>query len=187
MSQPPPSSTSFAANITPTYWSASQLLADHEHRTGASDTKHSNHDHPHYCLTDPEYGHHVHPSDHLYDQYYPAHHDYRNTNHYHNLVVNDEFGDYGSDLVDEVLEVNTSNCKSDLNISSETSSTLPMIGIHDRVAVLDIRGTDSPVPDTRVGDSQVTGIGGGDSQVTDIRGGDCGAKAREIQRNVTQV
>eukprot|EP00090_Calanus_glacialis_P046038 TRINITY_DN8846_c0_g1_i15.p1 TRINITY_DN8846_c0_g1~~TRINITY_DN8846_c0_g1_i15.p1 ORF type:complete len:761 (-),score=183.82 TRINITY_DN8846_c0_g1_i15:95-2296(-) len=173
MSHPPPSSTSFAANITPTYWSASQLLADHEHRTGVSDTNHSNHDHPHYYVTDPEYEHHVHPSDHLYDQYYPVHHHHRNTNHYHNHVVNDEqFGDYGSDLVDEVLEVNTSNCKSDLNISSETSSTLPMIGISDRVSG---------------GDSQVTGIGGGDSQVTDIRGGDSEAQAREIQRNVTQV
>ena len=30
----PPSSTSFAANLTPTYWSASQLLSHHEKRTG---------------------------------------------------------------------------------------------------------------------------------------------------------
>ena len=32
---------SFAANLTPTYWSASQLLAEHEHRTGTLPRKSS--------------------------------------------------------------------------------------------------------------------------------------------------
>ena len=141
MSHPPPSSTSFAANITPTYWSASQLLSDHEHRTGASDPEQNNPDHPHYYVTDPDYGQHVHPSDHLYGQYYLEHLDHRNTNNYHNHVENEEqFDDYDSDLVDEVLEVNTSTCKSDLNMSGETSSTLPMIGTSEQGSVKALRG-----------------------------------------------
>ena len=76
---------------------------------------------------------HVHPSDHFYHQYYPLHHqghahDLRNTYNYHNQTVNDEqFGDYGSDLVDEVLEVNTTKCSDDLNMSDESSSTLLII------------------------------------------------------------
>ena len=36
---PPPSSTSFANNITPTYWSASQLLSEHEQRTKSLERK----------------------------------------------------------------------------------------------------------------------------------------------------
>ena len=133
MSHPPPSSTSFANNITPTYWSASQLLTEHEHRISASPADHNNHNHPLYYVTSPEHVDHVHPSDHLYHQYYPVHHqghahDLRNTYNYHNQTVNDEqFGDYGSDLVDEVLEVNTTKSKSDLNISDASSSTLLMI------------------------------------------------------------
>ena len=53
---PAPSTTSFANNITPTYWSASQLLADHEHRNKVQ----SHHHHHHH-------GHHYH-------QYLPVHH-----------------------------------------------------------------------------------------------------------------
>jgi hypothetical protein len=39
MAKPPPSSTSFANNITPTYWSASQLLSEHEQRTKSLERK----------------------------------------------------------------------------------------------------------------------------------------------------
>ena len=98
MSKPLPSSTSFGANITPTYWSASQILGHSEGRAGYSDNQVDYHEHHHH------------------DQHYA----YPNHNHF----VDD---DYGSDLVDEVLEVSTSESKCDLNISDETSSTLPML------------------------------------------------------------
>ena len=42
------------------------------------------------------------------------------------------------DLRDEALEVNTSKSKSDLNISYEASSTLPMIGTSDQGSVTDL-------------------------------------------------
>jgi hypothetical protein len=102
MVKPLPSSTSFAANITPTYWSASQIL-------GHQDLKHNDHG---YNVTGQEYGHHVHPDQHVHhplNTYYTDDDDH-----------DDHYVNYGSDLVDEALEVNTSNYKSD-----ETSSTLP--------------------------------------------------------------
>ena len=43
MAKPPPSNTSFANNLTPTYWSASQLLTEHEHRTGTLPRKPKDH------------------------------------------------------------------------------------------------------------------------------------------------
>merc|ERR1719320_1494121 len=104
MSKPIPSSTSFGANITPTYWSASQILG----HTGYSDHQGTGHGHHHHHAGDP------------HDQYYT----YNNHNH---SLDDEHIDDYESDLVDEVLEVSTSECKSDLNISDETSSTLPML------------------------------------------------------------
>ena len=93
-----PSSTSFANNITPTYWSASQLLADHEHRK--RDLPSSNH---------PHHGHHYH-------QYYPVHH---HTSHY---------DDHESDILeDNNNEHNTSDQSSStivmLNTSLSSSNT----------------------------------------------------------------
>ena len=111
LSQPLPGS----ADVTPTYWSASQLLADHENRTGGR------HQHYHH---QPDHLHHLHP---------PHNHGHLHqisNNSEEHYFDNDEYvDDYGSDLVDEVLEVSTSECKSDLNISDETSSTLPMLGM----------------------------------------------------------
>ena len=75
----------------------------------------------------------MHPSDHLYHLYNSLHHhghlhEDSYIYNYHNDVGDDEdLGDYDSDLVDEVLEVNTSKSKSDLNMSDETSSTLPLV------------------------------------------------------------
>ena len=93
-----PSSTSFANNITPTYWSASQLLADHEHR------KRDNHSH-----------HHLHHGQH-YHQYYPVHHQ---TSHYE---------DHDSDILeDNNNDHNTSDQSSStivmLNTSVSSSNT----------------------------------------------------------------
>ena len=98
INNPQPSSTSFANNITPTYWSASQLLADHEHRKRDN---HSNH-HLHH-------GHHYH-------QYYPVHHQ---TSHYE---------DHDSDIVeDNNNDHNTSDQSSStivmLNTSVSSSNT----------------------------------------------------------------
>ena len=108
MSQALPSSTSFGANITPTYWSASQILGHSEGRAGYSDDDHG-------------HKHHHHHGGYPHDQYY--------TYHSHNHLEDDEdmIDDYVSDLVNEVLEVSTSKDKIDLNISDETSSTLPML------------------------------------------------------------
>ena len=111
LSQSLPSS----ADVTPTYWSASQLLADHENRTGGRQQ---------YCLHQPDHLHHPHPL-HNHGVFSPISN--LSKGHYFD---NDEYvEEYGSDLVDEVLEVSTSECKSDLNISDETSSTLPMLGM----------------------------------------------------------
>ena len=115
-----PSSTSFSNNITPTYWSASQLLGVHEHThsDGADDTNH------HYFTLHSE-----HPS----PQYQNYHHhepyqDYRKEYNCNDEIgSDDQYNDYCSDILDEALEVNTTDSKSDLNISDESCSTLVII------------------------------------------------------------
>ena len=88
----PPSSTSFANNITPTYWSASQLLADHEHRKRDNPNNYHHHHH----------GHHYH-------QYYPVHHE-------------SHFEDHDSDLLeDNNNEHNTSDHSSSTLVMLNTS------------------------------------------------------------------
>ena len=88
----PPSSTSFANNITPTYWSASQLLADHEHRKRDNPNNYHHHHH----------GHHYH-------QYYPVHHE-------------SQFEDHDSDLLeDNNNEHNTSDHSSSTLVMLNTS------------------------------------------------------------------
>ena len=86
----PPSSTSFANNITPTYWSASQLLADHETRSRKPRESH----HPH--------GQHYH-------QYYPVHHQL----HHHHYDVDDQ------DMSD-ILEDNNNDVANSSDQSSST-------------------------------------------------------------------
>ena len=97
----PPSSTSFAANLTPTYWSASQLLADHETRR----------QHGHQHLHQHQHG----PGQH-YHQYLPVHHQH----HYE--------PDHDSDILeDNNNEHNTSDQSSStivmLNTSLSSSNT----------------------------------------------------------------
>ena len=43
------------------------------------------------------------------------------------IESDDQYNDYCSDILDEALEVNTTDSKSDLNISDESCSTLVMI------------------------------------------------------------
>ena len=93
-----PSSTSFANNITPTYWSASQLLADHEYRKRDLPSTHHHH-----------HGHHYH-------QYYPVHHQ---TSHY---------DDHDSDILEDNNNDNTASDQSSstivmLNTSMSSSNT----------------------------------------------------------------
>ena len=117
MSRPPPSSTSFANNITPTYWSASQLLAEHEQRVS------SGQEDPFYYVTSPELDNHLHLSDYDHPQNY--FYDPRNNYSFDNqIVIEEQFGDYSSDLADEALEVNTTKSVQDLNMSDESSSTI---------------------------------------------------------------
>ena len=86
----PPSSTSFANNITPTYWSASQLLADHETRSRKPRESHHHH------------GQHYH-------QYYPVHHQL----HHHHYDVEDQ------DMSD-ILEDNNNDVANSSDQSSST-------------------------------------------------------------------
>ena len=93
-----PSSTSFANNITPTYWSASQLLADHEYRKRDLPSNHHHH-----------HGHHYH-------QYYPVHHQ---TSHY---------DDHDSDILEDNNNDNAASDQSSstivmLNTSMSSSNT----------------------------------------------------------------
>ena len=126
LAPPKQSSASFGANITPTYWSASQLLADHENRTGENKNSEQHQDH---------HLEHCHPSDHLYHLYNPLHYhghfheDKSKFGNHHHFDNEEHIDDYGSDLVDEALKGNRSEYKSDLDISDETSSTLPMLGL----------------------------------------------------------
>ena len=88
----PPSATSFANNITPTYWSASQLLADHEHRKRDNPNNYHHHHH----------GHHYH-------QYFPVHHE-------------SHFEDHDSDVLeDNNNEHNTSDNSSSTIVMLNTS------------------------------------------------------------------
>ena len=57
-------------------------------------------------------------------------------------TMNDEhFGDYGSDLVYEVLEVNTTKSSDNLNISDESSSTLIMLNTSLQGSVSSLRSS----------------------------------------------
>ena len=120
MGKPDISSTSFGANITPTYWSASQILG---HSHNHEQYRDNNHDYDYH-----EHEHNNHHAEYPHNRYFTYH------NQNHTEVVEDIL-DYGSDLVDEALAVSTSDYKSDLNISSDTSFTLPMLegGHHDFV------------------------------------------------------
>ena len=93
----PPSSTSFANNLTPTYWSASQLLADHETRSRKL----------------PRESHHHHHHGQHYHQYYPVHHQL----HHHHYDVDDQ------DMSD-ILEDNNNDAA---NSSDQSSSTIVML------------------------------------------------------------
>ena len=65
MSHPPTTS-----NTTPTYWSASQILANHDNRIGDTSERHYHHG---YNVTGQEYGYHVHPTHKLHEHH---HHGY---------------------------------------------------------------------------------------------------------------
>ena len=88
---PQPSSTSFANNITPTYWSASQLLADHETRSRKPRESHHHH------------GQHYH-------QYYPVHHQLHHHNHY----------DVEDQDMSDILEDNNNDVANSSDQSSST-------------------------------------------------------------------
>ena len=79
-----PSATSFANNITPTYWSASQLLGDHEHRKSRENSSvgSSNHHHNHH-------GHHYH-------QYYPVHHHSPHYEDHDSDIIEDNNNDHNA-------------------------------------------------------------------------------------------
>ena len=118
-----PSNTSFAANITPTYWSASQLLANIEDRNEDTEDKHKNHDHHDYIVSGQEYTYHVQPPHRLHDHHHYHHHHH----HAHNYNTRDDgdYDNYGSDLVDEVLEGNTSTDTTS-TLHSDTGSVVDM-------------------------------------------------------------
>jgi hypothetical protein len=131
----PPSSRSMA-HLTPTYWSASQLLAEHERgqhpmncdqRWGDEESRQGGSNQPLYYTTVPEHPQHSHPGQH-YTPYYPvpppSHH------HHNHMSTDDEGGtSYHSDMVEEVLEGDLSRGDATLviNTSTESGSTLPMI------------------------------------------------------------